>query len=375
MKIPEKLIPTIYNVSKDVYENRLSLSEGIKRLVNVNTMNSSSARDYIYNFRYLMHGKRFSRTLNARAMEYYFEHFINDYGSAKLTNPLLALYQHIEYYEKKSKTSMLQMRMIHKKYSAKKGSFVLITNLNQLIQNINTVEYYLTEGNNNEQLNTSKLIKRGICFIAYKINKEIRFVPSKFVGYVDNTLERHIPSETDGRETNEAIDSILKSKSIINEPLEKKYLEYCMQLGIKANLKGNFGVERKYWILNLEKDFLKNLELTGEFPEGKIVERMHKTRERNTVVVQIAKDNFKKRYGKLFCEACGFDFEKKYGLIGKDFIEGHHTIAVSEMKPDHKTKPQDIAMLCGNCHRMVHKKRPWLSIKDLKKLVPNSSLR
>ena len=39
------------------------------------------------------------------------------------------------------------------------------------------------------------------------------------------------------------------------------------------------------------------------------------------------------------------------------------------MLPEHKTKPEDIAMLCANCHRMVHKKRPWLKMKDLSKLL------
>jgi predicted HNH restriction endonuclease len=38
------------------------------------------------------------------------------------------------------------------------------------------------------------------------------------------------------------------------------------------------------------------------------------------------------------------------------------------MKAGHKTKIEDIAMLCPNCHRMAHKKRPWLKMSELKKL-------
>nr|MBK9652825.1 HNH endonuclease [Bacteroidota bacterium] len=121
--------------------------------------------------------------------------------------------------------------------------------------------------------------------------------------------------------------------------------------------------------MKIDKEFDNNIELTDEFPEGKIVERTHKARERNTQVVILAKENFKKQNGKLYCQVCGFDFEKTYGSIGVNFIEGHHTIAVSEMKEEHKTKVEDIAMLCANCHRMVHKKRPWLTMKDLNKLV------
>lgn len=99
-----------------------------------------------------------------------------------------------------------------------------------------------------------------------------------------------------------------------------------------------------------------------------MVERKHKARERNSQVVALAKDKFKEKHGRLFCQVCGFYFETEYGDIGKDFIEAHHTIPVSEMKDDHKTKVEDIAMLCSNCHRMVHKKRPWLTINEIEKL-------
>ena len=61
----------------------------------------------------------------------------------------------------------------------------------------------------------------------------------------------------------------------------------------------------------------------------------------------------------------------QFTAIGEDFIEGHHTIPVSEMKPNHKTKPEEIAMVCSNCHRMLHRKRPWLSIDKLKELIKN----
>ncbi|MES2805181.1 MAG: HNH endonuclease [Bacteroidota bacterium] len=100
-----------------------------------------------------------------------------------------------------------------------------------------------------------------------------------------------------------------------------------------------------------------------------MVERTHKARERNSKVVELAKNNFKNKHGKLFCQVCDFDFEDNYGIVGKDFIEGHHTIAVSVMPADYKTKPEEIAMLCGNCHRMVHKKRPWLTMEELTKVL------
>ena len=63
-----------------------------------------------------------------------------------------------------------------------------------------------------------------------------------------------------------------------------------------------------------------------------------------------------------------FDFEKNYGDIGADFIEAHHTIPVSEMKENHMTSSEDFILLCSNCHRMIHKKEPWLSKDNLSEL-------
>lgn len=246
----------------------------------------------------------------------------------------------------------------------------LINNKNQLIKNIDTLEGYLTEGDDYSRNEAKSLIKRGTCFVAYEIGKEIRFAPSRFIGYINNKLEKHSDSEEkDGRETNKAINKILDSKPLPNDLLNKIYLKYCSFLGFQPSEKGSFGAPRKFWQLEISQDFENNSDLSGEFPEGKIVERTHKYRERNSRVISLAKEKFKKENGRLFCQVCGFDFEKIYGNIGKDFIEGHHTIAVSEMSTEHKTKVEDIAMLCSNCHKMIHKKRPWLTMGDINKLV------
>lgn len=246
----------------------------------------------------------------------------------------------------------------------------LINTINQLIKNIDTLEGYLTEGDDYAADEAKSLVKRGTCFVAYKIDRELRFAPSRFIGYIDNKLDKHSASdEKDGRETNKVIIKILEAKPLPNDKLNEKYLEYCIELGIQPLEKGSFGVPRKFWQLDLAKEFENNEDLTDEFPEGKIVERTHKARERNRQVISLAKEKFKKQNGRLFCQVCGFDFEKTYGLIGKDFVEGHHTIAVSDMTPEHRTKIEDIALLCSNCHRMVHKKRPWLTMKNLDELL------
>jgi 5-methylcytosine-specific restriction protein A len=239
----------------------------------------------------------------------------------------------------------------------------LIADIEQLKKNLDTYEYYLSEGTEFENEKTIGLVRAGACFVAYEIGKEIRFAPSRFVGYVNNNLNQHLKSNKDGRDTNVVIQRIMTEKLAENETLEKAFLEYCQNLGIEP-----YNKKRKYWKFNLMEDFSANADLDGEFPEGKISERKHKYRERNSKVVQLAKQNFKDKNGNLICQVCEFDFEKEFGEIGIDFIEAHHTIPVGEMKIDHKTKIEDFAMLCSNCHRMAHKKRPWLKMGDLKKL-------
>lgn len=70
---------------------------------------------------------------------------------------------------------------------------------------------------------------------------------------------------------------------------------------------------------------------------------------------------------------CAFDFEQAYGDRGADYIEAHHKIPLSELTGETRTRPSDLAMLCANCHRMIHAKRPWLTINELKELHQHRS--
>ena len=106
------------------------------------------------------------------------------------------------------------------------------------------------------------------------------------------------------------------------------------------------------------------------FPEGKVKERMHRDRERNTKLIKQVKQEFLAKYGELVCQICSFNFQKVYGEIGSEFIEAHHTQPLSELDiSGGLTKKEDIALVCSNCHRMLHRRRPWLEMAELKKLT------
>jgi 5-methylcytosine-specific restriction protein A len=121
--------------------------------------------------------------------------------------------------------------------------------------------------------------------------------------------------------------------------------------------------------LNIEQDF----ELDEEFPEGKILTRLHKLRERKVTLVRRKKEHIIKEKGTLECEVCGFDFQMFYGEIGRGFAECHHITPLSELKAERKTKLSDLAIVCANCHRMLHRSREWRSINDLKNLLTTRS--
>jgi hypothetical protein len=118
-----------------------------------------------------------------------------------------------------------------------------------------------------------------------------------------------------------------------------------------------------------ESDALTDYAEESEFPEGREQEIRHKTRERNQLLIKKAKDSFKQKHGSLFCEVCNFDFSKQYGVVGEGYIEAHHTLPVSLLDAATKTKVADIALVCSNCHRMLHRRRPWLDMKQLKELL------
>lgn len=106
-----------------------------------------------------------------------------------------------------------------------------------------------------------------------------------------------------------------------------------------------------------------------EAEEGLILTKVHRLRERSQKLVNQRKSKFLKEHGHLFCEACGFDFEQTYGEHGKGFIECHHLKPLHTLRPGEKTHIEDLALVCSNCHRMLHAKRPWLTMGELTALI------
>lgn len=102
-----------------------------------------------------------------------------------------------------------------------------------------------------------------------------------------------------------------------------------------------------------------------EAEEGSVTHRMHKRYERNRQLTERKKAKVFAAEGALRCECCKFDFSMRYGKLGEGYIEAHHKKPVFQMKPGEKTKLDDLALVCANCHRMLHRQINTLTIEDL----------
>lgn len=102
-----------------------------------------------------------------------------------------------------------------------------------------------------------------------------------------------------------------------------------------------------------------------EAPEGRAVLVAHYRRERNRKLRAAKIAHVLATGGQIDCDVCRFDFGAAYGAIGEGFIEVHHVLPL-HVSGATMTRLEDLALLCSNCHRMIHRARPWLTPEELK---------
>lgn len=67
------------------------------------------------------------------------------------------------------------------------------------------------------------------------------------------------------------------------------------------------------------------------------------------------------------CIVCSFDFGAAYGPLGDGYIHVHHLKPLGEVGTEYVLDPEaDLRPVCPNCHAMLHRTKPALSISDLK---------
>ena len=101
-------------------------------------------------------------------------------------------------------------------------------------------------------------------------------------------------------------------------------------------------------------------------PEGRLLFRVHRARERDPSLAARKKAEVRRRDGRLACEVCRLEPTELYGDRGAPVLECHHRLALAE-GVERRTRLADLALVCANCHRALHASRPWPSPEALRK--------
>ena len=204
------------------------------------------------------------------------------------------------------------------------------------------------------------------------------------VGEVYRTLKLLSELTEDGGENSRSVASVVM-KMMNFRSLDESYVGVGLRASGKADRKvwNEFADDRERLGLTAKairyavdegnsKTVLREATI-NEATEGSLLTRIHVTRERSRLLVFRKKSAVLATMGCLACEACGFDFNEIYGRRGHGFIECHHTKPVHTLKPRDVTRIGDLALLCANCHRMIHARQPWLEVDELRSLIQRHS--
>jgi 5-methylcytosine-specific restriction enzyme A len=120
-------------------------------------------------------------------------------------------------------------------------------------------------------------------------------------------------------------------------------------------------------LINGEAHDFPDVDQSKSIEEGNPRLVAHLRRERNAAIVKAKKASVLKATGRLCCEVCRFDFKEFYGEPGDGFCEVHHLQPLSKADGRIKTELIDLAVICSNCHRIIHLLDPMPSIENLSK--------
>lgn len=111
------------------------------------------------------------------------------------------------------------------------------------------------------------------------------------------------------------------------------------------------------------------------FPEHQAVEenwrilRTHLVRERRAGSVKKRMvERISRRGQPIICEVCGFHFRDRYG-VDFDFIEAHHRAPLGTSVAVRHTVEADLALLCANCHRAIHRMDQPMTVEQFTAVV------
>jgi 5-methylcytosine-specific restriction enzyme A len=112
-----------------------------------------------------------------------------------------------------------------------------------------------------------------------------------------------------------------------------------------------------------------------EFFEGRVLTLMHKRRERHPGVRKALLQS-RIKLGSLSCDLCLTSTRIDDPVLSDAQYEAHHLLPIAAAM-ERKTQLRDIALVCANCHRLIHRlivhHKRWLGLTECRELLERAT--
>lgn len=211
-----------------------------------------------------------------------------------------------------------------------------------------------------------------------RAGKEVGYWGSRFLQAVQRngglaTVKRMMKPRNAGQRA--GLDALLDARrpdltveAIILQP-KYRGLFTMAELAAAAERLGEYEKEAAKRLATRERLFPDELEPGRKYAEGARKQVRVNAYERDPR----ARRACLKAHG-LSCAVCGLNFEARYGALGRGFIHVHHLKPLALMDGKYELDPiADLRPVCPNCHAMLHRPEPALSIEELQAALAASS--
>jgi len=234
------------------------------------------------------------------------------------------------------------------------------------------ISFFLGQGEYNVRLNYPQDVDHMLITRAIILRKKVPEYEKFFMDVSKSSLLKESIMK-DRWVKSSAFGKVYKTHNLPSEEELKKDLINMVRLYKLAIERGGVS-ETKKQNISFDQD-----QLSAGF-ERKVLKHINNENE----IIQIDPKFIKqlKKDSDYTCQACGLKYEKVYGDYSKkkDFIEAHHiepkfkAKEKAEINKKMKRSAKDFAMLCANCHRMIHRmmkleKDRVISLEEFKRRI------
>lgn len=122
----------------------------------------------------------------------------------------------------------------------------IVSTLDDVLDNVEVFLEGLEMGSEKEIKTAVEMVKAAETFLVIITDDVNIFVPSSFVGYMNQTLASFDKNIQKEEEVNETLTKILGSTPKIDKQLDELFLDFCDEIAINRN---DVGLSREYWIV------------------------------------------------------------------------------------------------------------------------------